>query len=116
MVSSLDITIACPLVHEQRWFTEYEALNWFVKHQEKIKEGYEKLPDFMPGGESPVTEDWVLLEQAIKPLAEFCWTVEGNVFPLSESYTCYNELRNELVSLRESNKFIYPILDEMDKR
>lgn len=114
--SLFDINLNCPLVRDTQWHTEYSALEWLVKNKDKLNQGYNNIPNSMPWDECPIDDDWILLERALRPLANFCRAVEADVCPLYEAYEHYTALQNDLNMMKSENRFAEKVLTEVHKR
>ena len=112
----LGISCSCPLIRDQRWYTEFDALRWVVQYREVIEENFATIAGIMEMSKCPITEDWQLLMHALSPLRQYTTIVESNVHRLGKSYLDFLQMRSKMISLSESNKFAKDLLGIIDRR
>ena len=112
----LGINRACPLIREQRWFTEYEALSWVVTNRSVIEENFDTISELIDFNKCPINDDWELLLNALAPLHKYTRHVESDVKPLGESFDNLVEMKTELLRISDTNKFARDLLDIVIRR
>ena len=76
---SLDISKRCPLIREQRWYTEYDTLKWIINNRKKIEDSWDAIKSNFNNQRCPITDEWELLFKALKPLRYYVTVVEANI-------------------------------------
>ena len=95
----LGIPTRCPPIREQRWFTDYIALDWICKYHHEIDNGFKNIVQLMPCSRNPITNSWFELRDALAPLYFFTTNVECNMVPLGRSYELLTILKEKLTTL-----------------
>ena len=112
----LGIKQSCPLIRDQRWFTEYDALKWIIENRARIEQSFGVIAELMEMATCPITNDWSLLLEALTPLRKFTTKVEVNVQTLGRSYDDFKEMKSEIERLAVTNKFARDLLEIVKRR
>ena len=114
--TSLGISDRCPLIRDQRWFTEHDALKWIIKNRKTIEDSWEILSDEFELTNCPITDEWNQLFEALQPLRDFVANVETNVCVIGKAWEHYQKMKNSLQSISSSNKFASDLLEIVIQR
>lgn len=107
---ALNISTRCPLIRDQRWFTEYDALKWIIENREKIENSYNSIKEIIGIGICPIQDSWNLLYEALCPLRQYVTCVEANICSIGRSWDHFRKMEEELTSLSSSNKYAKDLL------
>ena len=113
----LGIRTRCPPIREQRWFTDYIALDWICKNEEKLRDGFNNIKHLLTIKTVPIKPSWFELRDALAPLYFFTTMVEGNMVPLGKGFKLLVAMKMKLASLSNSgNQFAKDLLAIVDTR
>jgi hypothetical protein len=112
----IDIDKRCPMIREQRWFTEYHALKWICINSEKLEKAHKNLPEQMEHTDFPVTAEWHLLRDSLYHLASYTFLVEADMLPLWRAYDLLAEVKGKLEEEAPHNIFSSNIIKAIEIR
>ena len=111
------IKCRCPPIREQRWFTDFDALQWIVMFSGKLRNAHKNMPNIIGSKSCPITKSWIELYFALRPLATFTWSIEADVLPISSAYQKFENMKKELARLEsEGNKHAKNMLKIVQSR
>ena len=112
---AIGIKKRCPMMREQRWFTEYDCLDWIITNKGKIEAAFPVIADLMKIKKSPITDEWGLLHHALGPLRYYTTIVESNICSIGRSYKEFKSMKYQL-EMMKNNKFAIDLLQIIEKR
>ena len=100
---SLAIKNRCPLIRDQRWFTEYDALDWIIKNRKIIQDSWQTIKFDLDMTTCPISDEWELLLRALEPLRHYVECVETNICTIGKAWEHFVVMKKTLEDLSQNH-------------